>query len=47
MFYTLNFETRGGLWRLQICNFRARFFTSRYGAEKLVARYRRFERRTA
>jgi hypothetical protein len=41
MFYTLNFEYRGGLWRLQICNFRARFFCSRYGAEKLVARYRR------
>lgn len=41
MFYTLRFEGRFGLWELRINSFRARFYTSRYGAEKLVARYRR------
>lgn len=40
MTYTLRFEFRGGLWRLQINNFRARFFASRYGAERLIERYR-------
>lgn len=39
MFYTLTFEY--GLWRLRINNFRARFFLTRYGAERLISRYRK------
>ena len=41
MIYTLKFEGKYGLWELKINSFRMRFYTSRYGAEKLVARYRR------
>jgi hypothetical protein len=41
MVYTLRFESRFGLWELRINNFRSRFYADRYGAEKLVARYRR------
>jgi hypothetical protein len=41
MIYQLNFIGKFGLWELQINNFRRRFYTSRYGAEKLIARYRR------
>jgi len=39
--YTLEFISRFGLWELRINHFRARFYASRYGAEKLIARYRR------
>jgi hypothetical protein len=41
MFYTLRFENRFWLWELRINNFRARFYRTRYEAEKLIARYRR------
>jgi hypothetical protein len=41
MTYTLNFHSRFGLWELQINRFRARFYLTRYGAEKVIARYRR------
>jgi hypothetical protein len=41
MIYTLRFEGRFGMWELKINNFRARFYTNRAAAEKLVARYRR------
>lgn len=39
--YTLRYNDRCGLWELQISRFRARYYCSRYGAEKLVTRYRR------
>ena len=41
MTYTLRFQSRIGLWELQINNFRARFYTARDEAMKLVTRYRR------
>lgn len=41
MTYTLKFVFRFGLWELRIDKFRIRFYATRYGAEKLIARYRR------
>ena len=40
MTYTLNFIGKFGLWELRVNNCRSRLFTSRYGAERLIARYR-------
>jgi hypothetical protein len=39
--YTLKFIGKFGLWELRINNFRIRFFCERYGAERLIERYRR------
>jgi hypothetical protein len=43
MTYQLTFNSRIGLWELQILGrcIRRRFFRSRYGAERLIVRYRR------
>lgn len=41
MTYTLHFISRFGLWELRINRFRARFYRTRYGAERLIERYRR------
>lgn len=39
--YTLNYHSNAGLWMLKLANCRARFYASRYGAERVIARYRR------
>lgn len=41
MTYTLNFISKFGLWELRVNRCRLRFYTSRYGAERVIARYRR------
>lgn len=39
--YTLVFISSYGLWRLEVCGCKARFYRTRYGAERLLERYRR------
>lgn len=41
MTYTLDYIAKFGLWCLQVNNLRARFYTTRWPAEKVIARYRR------
>lgn len=45
MTYTLQFIAKFGLWELRVNNFRIRFFRDRYGAERLIARYRQMVER--
>jgi hypothetical protein len=41
MTYLLEFESRIGLWRLEVNRCRARFYRTRDAAMKCVTRYRR------